>query len=342
MVKLGMICFANDGGLGAQTRRLAEMLLPNKIMVVDSSRFSPNKEVHFDWYPGATIVNGFPKNYDVIDFIDGLTHVLVVENPYNFYLVKACHERGIKVIVQTNYEFCENLDSPHLPIPDLFLMPSYWKLEEMKAKFGDDRVIYLPPPTSVEEFLQPRIKNFKRQHGTRFLHIVGTLAFHDRNGTLDLLRAVQLSKSKFKLVIRSQHPLPQNYLLNDPRIEYRIANVKNNADLYQNFDALILPRRYGGLSLTTNEALMSGLPVMMSDISPNNQLLPPEWLIPVVNKKTFKARAEIDCYLNNVAVLALTLDEWTSTHPSKEKAFHIGVDNFSVGVLKSRYQSLFE
>ena len=42
--------------------------------------------------------------------------------------------------------FCDYLIKPELPKPDLFIMPSYWKLDEMKQRFGDDKVIYLPPP----------------------------------------------------------------------------------------------------------------------------------------------------------------------------------------------------
>lgn len=37
---------------------------------------------------------------------------------------------------------------------------------------------------------------------------------------------------------------------------------------------MILPRKYAGLCLPMNEALMSGLPVIMTDIEPNNVILP--------------------------------------------------------------------
>lgn len=342
---VGLIAFANDGGIGAQTRRLAKLINPDKIMVIDSTGFSPNKEFHPEWYPAekSTIVKGFPKNYDILEWIEGLTHVIAVENPYNFYLVKACQERGIKTIIQTNYEFCENLQAPWLPIPSLFLMPSHWMVADMEKRFGKDKVMYLPPPIYPEEFAQAREKNLKQRKGkTRLLHIVGTLAFQDRNGTLDLLRAVQLSRKDYKLVIRSQHPLPPQYLLQDPRIEYRVGNVKNNQDLYHNFDALILPRRYGGLSLTTNEAMMSGLPVMMPNISPNNEWLPKDWLTPTKMKKTFVARAVIDCYLNDVHKLAKQIDLWAQCPPLPSEAIEIAEREFSPEVLKPKYDALFE
>ncbi len=339
--RLGLIAFANDGGLGAQTRRLAQMLHPEKVLAIDSSGFSKNKAHHFEWYPAdrTMITQGFPKNHEVLAFIEGLTHVFTCENPYNFYLVKACQERGIKVICQTNYEFCENVSAPHLPVPDIFAMPSHWMIEEMRGMFGL-RVMYLPPPIDPAEFLPARNVNLGRSGKTRFLHIVGVNAWKDRNGALDLLDAVRMSKGEYELVIRSQHPLSKEYVIDDPRITLLVGNVEKNVDLYKDFDALILPRRYGGLSLTTNEALMSGLPVMMPDISPNNRLLPNDWLVPARSLGSFTARAEIPYYAVDVPKLAEKIDVWAKLPPLKIQAINLGQSNFSMDVLKPQYDAI--
>jgi len=346
-ISLGLIVFCNSGGLGIQTRRLAELLKPDKILLIDSRGFSPNKQHHLEWYPPekTQITTSFPpRNYEILQFIKGLTHVFTCENPYNFYLVLACQRLGIKVICQTNYEFCENLDSPHLPVPDLFLMPSHWMVDEMKARFGEDRVRYLPPPISEEEFGEARAENFWRElyyHPVRFLHIVGTLAWQDRNGTLDLLASLPFAKGDFKLVIKSQHELPPEYACSDPRVTFEIGNVEKNSDLYFNFDALILPRRYGGLSLSTNEALMSALPVLMPDISPNNKWLPKEWLVPATKKGEFRARAMIEYFQVDPQVLAKKIDEWTLLPPSRLEAGLIGFSNFSSKTIESDYEEIF-
>ena len=344
MVKLGIIAFANTGGLAIQTKRIVTMLNPSKILVIDSSPFSKNKKQDFSFFKDYDyfVTKGFPKNYDIIKFIDGLTHVFTVENPYNFYLIHACRERGIKVICQTNYEFCENIFNPHLPVPDLFLIPSYWKVNEMKEKFGENRVKYLPPPIDENEFKEAREENQDTNGVPRFLHIIGTLAFHDRNGTLDLLRAVKKTKSDFRLIIRSQHQLPGKYLIKDKRVTYDIKDYKKNADLYRDFDALILPRRYGGLSLTTNEALLSGLPVMMTDISPNSQLLPKDWLVPAKKMGSLQARAMIDYYSADIDKLAEKIDSWCDFLPDKKQAYQLGILNFSMDILEPKYRKLFK
>ena len=337
---IGLIAFANSGGIGIQTKRLYDMLKPERVMIVDSTGFSKNKQLNLHWYPeGSQVTKGFPRNCDILEFIEGLDSVIAVENPYNFYLIHACRERDIKTIIQTNYEFCENIFAKHLPIPDVFLMPSYWKLEEMRTKFGDS-TIYLPPPIDPKEFEHPRELNFKKKGRPRFLHIVGTLAAGDRNGTLDLLKAVPLTKGNYELVIHSQHPLPKEYYIDDLRVTYRIESFETNAELYYHFDGLILPRRYGGLSLTTNEALMSGIPVMMPNISPNNELLPKTWLTPAIKTGEFQVRAIIDIHSSIIELLAKKIDTWVTRPPSKKKAFNLAKKSFSPKVLEKRYRTV--
>jgi glycosyltransferase involved in cell wall biosynthesis len=82
------------------------------------------------------------------------------------------------------------------------------------------------------------------------------------------------SRAPFELVIKSQEPLKP--LLRDPRIRWDSSDPDDRAGLYEGLDALILPHRYGGLCLPMNEALTSGLPVIMSNMSPNDAILPQE------------------------------------------------------------------
>lgn len=345
MRKLGLIAFSNNGGLGAQTRRLAYMLKPERIMVIDSTGFSPNKENRLDWYKDFDYFTcqGFPTNDQVKKFLQNLTHVFTCENPYNFGLVYWGQQQGTKIYCQSNFEFCDNLDKPWLPVPDKFLMPSYWKIKDMEELFGRNRVTYLPPPIDPAEFAKAQQVNLTRTGKPRFLHIIGTVASFDRNGTLDLLDSIKLCKSDFELVIRTQHTLPMEYLLDDPRVTYDMDNKADNSELYEGFDALLLPRRYGGLSLTTNEALMSGLPVIMTDISPNKYLLPQEWLVETGLSLSFTGRSKINVYSVNFQKMADKID-WLTTQNFpllKKQAVTLAMNNFSERVLKPDYDRLF-
>lgn len=345
MVKLGIVCFSNHSGLGNQTRRLTYMLKPERVLLINSESFSKNAKQHFDWYEGFNgyIVNGFPNNNEIRVFLKGLTDVVVCENPLNFFLFFEAKRLGIRTYCQSNYEFCDNLNNPALPLPDIFLMPSHWKVEEMRQRFNTD-VRYLPPPIDPAEFAQAREKNLARTpEKLKLLHIVGTLAASDRNGTIDLLRSLKHTQKDFSLTIKSQHPLPKEYIVNDSRVTYAVGSDPDTNALYSDFDALILPRRYGGLALTCNEALMSALPVIMSDISPNNQLLPQDWLVRSFLTDRLQTRDLIDIYAMRPADLAEKID-WLLTQDigrMKIEAFDLGHKNFSPAVLLPQYKDLW-
>lgn len=344
MVKLGIIVLSNNSGLGNQTRRLCQMLKPYRILAVDSSSFSRNAKQNWHWYDNFSgyITKGFPTQKEVDVFLQGLTHVLCAENPFSFYLLSRAKQLGIKVYIQSNYEFCDHLVN-HIELPTKFLMPSHWMVDEMIARFGADKVEYLPPPIMLSEFTRARDKNLIHTGPAKLLHVIGTLAAHDRNGTLDLLRAVHMCKSEFTLIIRSQHPLPQEYITHDHRVRYDIRNVDDINDMYEGFDALILPRRYGGLTLTMNEALMSGMPVIMPDISPNNKILPKEWLVPAHRIGKFTARTPIDIYGCDIQALASRID-WVASQDCekiKTQALDIAYENFADSVLLEKYQKLW-
>lgn len=344
--KIGLIAFANNSGLGNQTRRLAQMIKPDRVLVINSESFSKNSKQNFDWYDGFSgyVVNGFPKTHEIRVFLRGLTHVILAENPLNFALFSLAQSLGIRTYCQSNYEFCDNLNNPGLPLPTSFLMPSYWKLEEMQRRFSID-VRHLPPPIDPNEFLKSREMNLARKPEIpKLLHIVGTLASSDRNGTLDLLAALPLIQSKFTLTIKSQHELPKEYMVFDHRVTYSIGNEPETAKLYEDFDALVLPRRYGGLALTCNEALMSALPVLMPDISPNNQLLPQKWLFKSVLIDHLQTREMIEVYGSAAREIAACIDALLSRDLDTEKlqAFELGYENFSVTKLKPKYEELWK
>lgn len=308
-MRLGIIARADDSGLGAQTRRLTYMLKPHRLLVIDSTSFREGSRQHFDWYNGFTgyRVKGFPSNHQVDVFLNDVTHVLVCETPYNYHVYARAKQRGIKTFCQANFEFLDHLRYPSIPKPDTFLMPTTWHLDEMATRF--DSVELLRPPIEPTEFTNARTTNFARTGRRRILHVVGTLAHADRNGTLDLLGALEFAKEDFDLIIRSQFELPSEYQTNDRRVQYAIGNVKDAEELYTDFDLMVLPRRYGGLCLPMSEALMSGLPVVMPDISPN-EVLPEGWRVPASVKTQFAARTMIDVYETDPRVLGRHLDEF--------------------------------
>ena len=282
---------------------------------------------------------------EIQKFAKDLTHIFVCENPLNFSLLQYAKFHNIKLYIQTNYEFCDHLNNK-LPLPHKFVMPSTWMVDDMKQRFGDDVVTILPPPVDVSEFAEAfnvNIDRTKENRGTpRLLHMVGTLASKDRNGTLDVLKTLPYITEDLELVIHSQHELPNEYIVEDDRVTYSIGTIEDPADMYKGFEAMVLPRRYGGLCLPMWEAMLSGLPVIMTGISPNADYIDKQWLVPAKKTDTVKARVPIDVYSSDIRVLANRMKKAINrTQDDAALAFATAVNTVSFQALENEYKKLW-
>jgi hypothetical protein len=175
----------------------------------------------------------------------------------------------------------------------------------------------------------------------KLLHIAGKVAIKDRTGTDTVIEMMRHSKADFTLEIRSQGEM--NYNIDDNRIKIITDNVENQEGLYSGYDAMVMPRRYAGLCLPMNESLLCGLPVFMTDISPNNQILPSDWLVASHKVDELMTRTMLDVYSANPVELAAKIDSYMSSDQTeaKKRAFDIGYSNFSQEALKQSYLDIF-
>lgn len=345
-MNLGIIARADKTGLGNQTRNLVRMLKPFRVMVIDSRPFNKNEQF-FNMYEGLNvqIVHGFPTDNDVYRFLRGLDTVLTCELFYNNRFITIAEATAVRTYNQYNYEFLDNLANPRLPLPTKLLSPSKWHLEEMQQRYPD-KVVYLPPPTFSDQYTGVREYNYSITGKPRFLHIVGRMAVNDRNGTLDLLQALAYTKEDFELVLKVQTSSPVLEQYQDERIHFDYDSPQDETYLYQGFHALILPRRYAGLCLPMNEALMSGLPVLMTDVDPNNKILPEKWLVPATKQGSFHTRTNIDLYSVNHKDLAAKIDKLCKQiknnkfKKEQEQAYNLAYENYSAEVLLPKYQEI--
>lgn len=346
-MKLGIIARSDNTGLGNQTRELIKMLNPEKILLIDSSFFNKNTQ-HPHWYENynyQTTRMGFPKRGEIVNFLADLDIVLSCETFYSSMFVDLARDKKVKTILQYNYEFLVNIQNPEESLPDVFIAPSLWKFDKMKELYKDIvKIVHLPPPTEISLFNNARNENLSKSHNS-ILHIAGKRAARDRNGTDTVLQMLRYSKEDYNLVVTSQTEFENKP--KDSRLSIREQNVKNRQDLYVGYDAMILPRRYAGLCLPMNEALISGLPVFMTNLSPNNTILPNQWLIDVTQIGQFKAKSIIDIYEGDPIQLAKLVDNYISMRRKdklvvKKQALDIGIENFSPEVLKDKYLELFD
>lgn len=344
-MRLCIIARADLTGLGIQSRNWVRLLNPHKVIVINSKPFN-NNEQHFEWYrhrPNTYIVDGFIRQNLIEPLLKDIDVLLTFEIPYNYQLISAARAKGIKTIIQNNWEFTDYLKQPGLPLPDLLVNHSYWHLEEQKNLWSNTE--YCPTPLFIADFEDNYIENMNREYGkVRFLHIAGRKTHEDRNGTQDLLEAIKLIPKDvdFELVIKTQTTeLPE---INDSRVVIDASHPLDEKELYFNFDAVIMPRRYGGACLPMNEALASGLPVIMTDIDPNNKILPETWLVKTEKKTEFMARVMIDVFSADHQALADKITDFSQIDEydlveCRFEARDIAEREYSSEVVKKKWDS---
>jgi glycosyltransferase involved in cell wall biosynthesis len=325
-MNLGLIARADNSGLGMQTYEFYRHMHPAKTMVVDISRFNGNKQYPERYPENATFIYDFPQPPQIDEFLKGLDVVFIAEAAYNPYVYDRARELGVKTAVQYNYEFFDWFN-PNVPKPDMFIAPSRWNYENVQALCDEHDIkhVYLHCPVDREKLPFKPKTQFKT-----FLHAAGRSAAHDRNGTMTVIAASRYitSDAKIKLHFQGEQGLPHQATtsINDYReliekagdpnkITLEQHEYENYQDVYNLGDVLLLPRRYGGNCLPLNEALSLGMPVIMTDIMPNNFLLPPAWVLPAQKIDEFTPRTTIDIYGTTPEALANKIDLLANAPP---------------------------
>lgn len=304
-MKLGLVARADSRGLGNQTWEFHRNLKPDKTIVINCPSAKP-LPLHLDRFPGATVINGWPTPADYSRFLDGLDAVYTAETPYHNSLFTIAEQTGVRTALHVNPEFCDKLQRPNTPDPSIYLAPTTWMFED------------LPEPKQLQPFpvAVDRFTPVKSDRAERFLHVIGRPAIFDRNGTVELLYALESVRSEIAVTMTCQEPGYVESLIAEHAI--RIPNhvglhidsrdVENYWDIYTGHHVLILPRKFGGMSLPMQEACAAGMPVIATDASPNCDWLPIEWLVPAHHSGSFMARTKIELYSADIIDLASMID----------------------------------
>lgn len=311
-LNIGIIAYSTSTGLGYQTLDYCNHLNPAKILLIDLSSLN-GMEQHPEWYnkfPHVILCSGFPTMEIIEKFLQGLDLIFMAETPLNFLMLKRAREMRVKSIIHYNYEFLSYVSNKNLPTPDLLLAPTSWHLYDV-ACLSMARVERLPLPIDKTKIPERSITEVKT-----IGHIAGRVATNDRNGTMSFLNMVKKMGNSFKYVIYIQTPKETKgvelYDEINKEIKRTIRDVPNlkvvydiedNTEMYKEMDLLVLPRRYGGLCIPMLEALSAGIPVIMPNVSPNEDLLPDKWLVRAnsLNQFVTRARVEVfDCEANDI------------------------------------------
>lgn len=162
---------------------------------------------------------------------------------------------------------------------DVVANPTTWLLDRMPGS------IHFPCPIDTVRF-----PFTLREEARVFLHVVGHPAMKDRNGTRIVLDALPYLDESVEIVIRSRQELRGPQKPSRAKVRVEIGDFPDNADLYAGADVLILPRRYGGLSLPMQEAASLGMPVVTLDREPERGFIHDEMRIPATHHRTIRTQ----------------------------------------------------
>lgn len=321
-MRIGLLAYSTDTGLGNQTYEFYRHMKPAKTMIVDLSKLN-GMETHHDRFTNANIVYGIPDCNEMEWLVQDVDLIFVCETPLNYCLMEKAKKAGVPVVLQYNYEFLDYLNRPELAPPAVLAAPSWWNKEDVISR-NIAPVVDLSVPIN-DERIRPRELTVCR---TMF-HIAGKQAHMDRNGTMAFIQAAQKCGNKFRYVIYAQQlDDATRRAIERSSVEIElIENVVDYEDMYKEGDVLVLPRRYGGLCLPMQEALAAGIPVIMPEISPNDQRLPKQWLVQAKKADQFMARTMIDVYSVDPNFLAFKMCEFadeTFMRWSNQEAIELG------------------
>lgn len=280
---IGSVVFATNQGLGILAKGFFDNGIINKVLIKPHSTYKN----HYDWYNTASVTNE-----DAL--LDNVTHLLIFETPFDWKIIVKARERGVKTILMPMYE-CTRFPFPYEP--DEIWCPSQLDYDFYKS-MGKENIKLIQVPVEVKWHLRKRAKVF--------VHNAGNGGLGGRNGTLELIRAMEYVKSPIKLIIRTQ---TIDFKCDDPRVEIRYGTTPYES-LWNEGDVFIFPEKFNGLSLPLQEAYASGMLVMASDRFPNYTYLPKEPLIPVKGYVKERISVEFDMAVIDPIDIAKKIDEF--------------------------------
>lgn len=300
-MRVGLIARSEDRGLGTLSRAFYEHMQPDKTLVVVPRGVARHGLTsHTDWYPDATVAyfDGQLDRRTCISWLDGLDIVISYETFYDWRLCAWARELEVATVCELMPEWWR----PHwAPNPTAWWTPTSWRAEQLPPNTR-----HVPIPITPG----PRIA---RTHGPfRWLHVAGAQTEADRNGTRAVEQAARLLRADQEIVVRTQSPLD----LHAPNLTVEHASLPSRWALYDDVDALLLPRRYAGLSLPVLEALAVGLPVVITDTSPQNADWPVQTVPAVEGPPVHLFGRQIPTVDADPHALATLMDRW-ATDPAE-------------------------
>ncbi len=265
-MRLGIVGRCELRGLSIQALSTADALSPERVLLVEPSpaswpqrceRWGGHRTAHVQWR------NGQLPELSVRSWLEGLDVVWSPETFYDARFTGWCAAAGVIPVRHANPEQLgpDEAAEPHT----VWWSATPWRLGEMPA---GTRVV--PMPVDPQPGFAPNTNDDADR--VRFVHTVGHAAQEDRAGSRIVSQALKMLRAPCDVRVFAQDrrlDVPFKVKGHDVDLRVHEGGVADQWAQYRGQDVLVLPRRYGGLSLPSQEALAAGLALVMTDCSPN-------------------------------------------------------------------------
>lgn len=273
---LGIVARCDDRGLGVMTRAAVENLNPDKVLVI-AMNFGP-WEQHTDWYAhlGARCsIYRMDADLKIArwvqeDWLDGLDVVYMAETPYDWTFIETARRMGVRTVMHSMPELVDRRKRGE-PQPDEWWWPTDWMTEHALLPKGP--VVPVPfesPPRRNGWPAAMRMAPESDGHPLRVLHVCAA-AMEDRNGTKIFLESLNHVTEPIEVTVVDQGARHSSMVVDHPAWDargidlfYRDA-IEDRWSIYDAQHVLVQTRRYGGLSLTCQEAASVGLALITTE-----------------------------------------------------------------------------
>lgn len=273
--RLGLIARIDNRGISYQTEHYWHGLGKPRTMIVtiddswpcDEGRFGYDNILFATSNLSAKLGERALDEKVCRQFLDGLDAVLAVETTYDWEFVNWAKEMGVKVFIVGNPEMLAHDKAipggggkHEFPHPN-WCWPTTWLLDQLPPG----------PVLPVPCWDRPAVNAHAETNELRVLHVSGKHAAGDRAGTFEFIEALRnIQELVYVTIVTQERRLPTQ-LRNRRNVEVDVivGGVEDRWEMYEGHHVVVSPRKYGGLSLPTLEAMSCGLAVMMSDQSPN-------------------------------------------------------------------------
>jgi glycosyltransferase involved in cell wall biosynthesis len=261
-MRIGLIARADDRGLSHLTWEFARNIRPDKILIVDmgDERF-PTYHDRYDALADLVVVWSYQhgdRSPDAHRWLEGLDVVFTAETFYG--LDNVIENYGVKTVKYVMPEFYRADD----PKPTATWLPTWWLADDVPF----DLIMEWPCP--ADRWFNSETPLRRQNETLRVVMPAGNRALHDRNGSKIFLQALRHVKQPVEATVWTQDRTFSAATKLPINVSYQLRrHATNYWDIAAGAHLVVIPRRYGGLSLPAIEALGAGAALAMTDCDPN-------------------------------------------------------------------------